>query len=786
MALSAGEVQSILRMSLISDVKAKLKDEEAALQQFNEFAKNSSIAAANFAKPIEETAQRVELLKSRMAELGGATEESAAKGKKAFGDFDASLERMLIRVGILMAIRMGVNFVQDVIDGNAALDNLHRAIGVSIEDIQRFRHVGAEFGVTMDQWGRSIDQLSTRIVGGDKNAVEALGKLHLSVNQLIGLSPKEMFLQVAEAIGKVIDPMEKMERAAELFGSRTLAHTLLPMLGELREKLKDVSDAEIISDHTVEQAKKFEVGLEHLKTQAEATAVTLTVTMLEVGKAILDAFTPTVHIEKGQETYTRFAEAIGHVGTAAALSGMNIVQFAAILDQLEHSQKKVVDGDIELIRDFGEFDNLSKKQIEAYKELASLGTDYKETLAGIEPEMRKVITRYLEAGASVKDLALVFPMLTDNQIRAADTAVKESAKTAKAWEQAEAEIARLQMQASNADEELGRTRLKIREQELSQGLKRETELLNKAHDEWGMSETLYQNSLSALKSQFLRQREGILRDEMEITLRELTNKQTREEAEITKQYNLGKLNYEQYQQALTLIAEKYEAQRNAIREKYDAAARQRLEDLRNSELRATTVASYYSSEWASAVSEVGHLVGRLYDQFGHLVEKQKESAELARRMGGSFAVTSENFTQVVGDMLAAASGLPQGSMGAPAEAFELAKKGYSFQEIMDILFGRGHRGAAPQGPRIPGFGFGGLVDIEVGENGPEIVRAPLGSMVLPQNMEMSSGGGRQVVVHVGEGAIVMNWPVLNDARSRAEVGAILRDILVDHALQVGP
>lgn len=740
MALSAGEVQSILRMSLISDVKAKLKEEEAALQQFTTLAQNASkVSAASLTGAMEESGKRIELLKQRMAELGGATEESAERGKRAFGDFDASLERMLIRVGILMAIRMGVNFVQDVIEGNAAIENLSRAIGISIEDVQRFRHVGSEFGVSMDQWGRAVDQLATRIAGGDKNAVEAIGKLHLSMNQLLGASPKDMFIQVGEALGGVTNKLEQLDLGAAVFGSRTLAHTLNPMLGELRQKLKDVSDAEIISDHTVEQAKKLEVGLEHLKTQAEATAVTLTVTMLEVGKAIVDAFTPTVHIEKGQETYKRLAEALGHVGTAAALSGMNIVQFAAILDQLEHSQKKVIDGDIELIKDFGIYDNLTKKQIEAYKELASLGTDYKETLSGIEPELRKVILRYLEAGASVKDLSLVFPMLTDNQIRAADTAVKESAKMAKAWEQAEAEIARLQMQASNAQEELGKVRAKIRDQELTERLKRETELLNKAHDEWGMSETVYQNSLSALKYQYLRQRESILREETEIALREVTNKQTREEAEITKQYNLGKLNYEQYQIALTLIATRYEVQRNAIREKADEEAKIRLENLRNSELKATEVASFYTSEWASAVSNVGHLVGRLYDQFGHLVEKQKESAELARRMGGSFAVTSSNFSQVVGDMLAAASGLPQGSMGAPLEAFQLAKQGYSFQEIMDILFGRGGRGAPPHGPRIPGFGLGGLVDIEVGENGRETIRVPLGTVVQPDARPFGGG-----------------------------------------------
>lgn len=109
-------------------------------------------------------------------------------------------------------------------------------------------------------------------------------------------------------------------------------------------------------------------------------------------------------------------------------------------------------------------------------------------------------------------------------------------------------------------------------------------------------------------------------------------------------------------------------------------------------------------------------------------------AERRRAQGGSQEVTSQNFETALQNKATSGGWNPsgQGSNIDMVEAHNLASKGYSFQEIMDI-FERKKTGGGPipppHGPRIPGFAGGGVV--MVGEQGPELVALPNGSEVHP-------------------------------------------------------
>jgi hypothetical protein len=114
-------------------------------------------------------------------------------------------------------------------------------------------------------------------------------------------------------------------------------------------------------------------------------------------------------------------------------------------------------------------------------------------------------------------------------------------------------------------------------------------------------------------------------------------------------------------------------------------------------------------------------------------EKERKEANMA--MGGSFEVTRENFA-------ASARG-----MGAdPGLVENFLKKGYSFQQAM--LWSKHPEWPPPPspGPRVAGFAEGGT--IMVGENGPEVVRLPLGSQVLPNGMAASGGDTFNVEINV--------------------------------------
>jgi len=98
----------------------------------------------------------------------------------------------------------------------------------------------------------------------------------------------------------------------------------------------------------------------------------------------------------------------------------------------------------------------------------------------------------------------------------------------------------------------------------------------------------------------------------------------------------------------------------------------------------------------------------------------KEAAEASRQMGGSTDINRGNLAQN-----AAYWKIPE------TVAFAAAARGFSFEEIVQAWQAGMINSWVPRGPKIPGFKEGGMVDIMTGEEGPEVVRVPLGSTVFP-------------------------------------------------------
>jgi hypothetical protein len=129
-----------------------------------------------------------------------------------------------------------------------------------------------EFGIDLEQMARGVEQLSAKLANGDKNASDAVQKLGISVSDLLAEGPKDAFLDVAEAVGRVDDPMQRAGLATELFGGK-LAKVLLPALSDLRKKLEEVPQSAIISDENVTLAHDFDVQIAHLTTTLKAYSI---------------------------------------------------------------------------------------------------------------------------------------------------------------------------------------------------------------------------------------------------------------------------------------------------------------------------------------------------------------------------------------------------------------------------------------------------------------------------------------------------------------------------------
>lgn len=194
----------------------------------------------------------------------------AKRGEEAGGAFGVAKEFITAFVGAFTIDRL-IEFGKTVIHNNAAIDNLSKATGVSADALQRWRFVGTEFDLTMEDIGRGLQQLSDRLASGDKSATSAVQRLGLSVKELIAAGPEEAFLRVAEAAGRIEDPMTKNAVASDLFGAK-LGKVLIPALGELREKLAAVPKTAIISDENIQAAADFETKIKRLTITVEAYA----------------------------------------------------------------------------------------------------------------------------------------------------------------------------------------------------------------------------------------------------------------------------------------------------------------------------------------------------------------------------------------------------------------------------------------------------------------------------------------------------------------------------------
>jgi hypothetical protein len=209
-------------------------------------------------------------------EIAKAATDLAEKQKEGggqLGDFAGALgglvTKFLTAEGAIELFKKAFDFTKEAVANAAALEDLSRATGITTDGLQRLSYVGAEFGVDTETMARGVEQLSTKLAHGDKNATEAVEALGLSVKTLIAAGPKEAFLEVAEAAGRLDDPMTKAATAADLFGGK-LGKQLVPMLGQLREKMDEVPKDAIISESTIKSAHDFEVELAHLETRMKA------------------------------------------------------------------------------------------------------------------------------------------------------------------------------------------------------------------------------------------------------------------------------------------------------------------------------------------------------------------------------------------------------------------------------------------------------------------------------------------------------------------------------------
>lgn len=115
----------------------------------------------------------------------------------------------------------------------------------------------------------------------------------------------------------------------------------------------------------------------------------------------------------------------------------------------------------------------------------------------------------------------------------------------------------------------------------------------------------------------------------------------------------------------------------------------------------------------AATDAAEHWENQLGSELDDLTEKV-DRLKGAMEFGGSFEVTSQNFAQALHSANTFGNNVPIGHFDE-ALAYNMARKGYSFEEIIKILESKGGGPVPPpKGPRIPGFRDGGVGDFGEG------------------------------------------------------------------------
>lgn len=726
-----------------------------------------------------------------------------------FSNLSGMVERLAVRFAIIMAIRELISFGSNVLEGNEALLNLSRSTGITLDTLQRLNFVGLEFGVTSAQIGAAIDQLASRIGSDNAGAASALHKLGLSMSDLKKQGTEELLQTVAKAFDTAGSSIDRIAIASELFGSRTLARNLLPMLTDLVQKMKDVPQTAIISPETVKSAADFETSLKRLYVELEAGTINGVKFASDIGKAFSDALTPRLrsseaefdrlgltlrnlviagstfdtslfslfsNFERLQSLTDKYAHSTTQAGVAqqgAAARGetLNLM----LKDQAEHTgrlneeQKAYLDtlamNNIltaenakelgitsvqftQYKRDFDASVQAGKEYAAAQVELETSGSRWKDTLDKMDVSMKEHLQSGIAAGLSQKTLEVLYGA-TAVQVKAVAAAYQEYKKEIENATKAEKDLSDLHAKTVQAEIKLEEDRLKGREEALKQTLQLDEKYWKQRLEDGKVSQTRYNSEIISLESQYFRQREIMLRNDRDLHIASINEQERKELEALREQFNLKKVSEEDYEKERLEVMRRYHLLRMGLEEDYTRDALLRLKNQRAAEQAAADAARKeahaFKDDWFGATEVVIKGVKRLVDQFGDLVKVEKEAAELARRAGGAFEVSSLNFESTIMGMITSGGFNPSG-LGSNinlSRAYDLARQGYSMQEILDIFSHPGQPVPPPKGPRIPGFASG-VDNFEggaavLGEHGPELAILPKGTSVTPHGSSPATG-----------------------------------------------
>lgn len=200
-----------------------------------------------------------------------------------------------------------------------AIGKLASSTGMAHEPLQVFQKLAEENGISGDKLGEAVKRMTKRLAEakmGFGEALPALERLGLNVEELASMRPEQAFLKIGAAIGQLPQKGDQAAAAFKIFSDQGLA--MVPMFANLEANVKDTADemlslGQILSGTQIKNIEAMNDAFADVKRTA-----------FQIGTQVLANFAPA--ITKANEQLLEFIKNFEYQGLTG---GQGLVQFAS-------------------------------------------------------------------------------------------------------------------------------------------------------------------------------------------------------------------------------------------------------------------------------------------------------------------------------------------------------------------------------------------------------------------------------------------------------------------------
>ena len=247
--------------NVLAELFVKIGADTAGLTKgLSEAEKAANIAATNFSKHTKK-------MGIAMTAVGGAIVAVGALSLKTYSSMGDEIEKMSIKTGL------------------------------STESLSEWRHMAELGGTSLDAVSRSIKAMANALEPNAQGTIEcadALGKLGITLDDLKGKSPEEIFDILTQAVANVENPLQRSALAMDIFGKS--GTDLLPILDQGTEGMaaqrQEAHDLGIVFDQeAATKASNFQDAIEKLQASFTGLKMAIADKLIPVLQPLIDSIT---------------------------------------------------------------------------------------------------------------------------------------------------------------------------------------------------------------------------------------------------------------------------------------------------------------------------------------------------------------------------------------------------------------------------------------------------------------------------------------------------------------